>query len=124
MVVDRYYYSGTVYSAAKGNPTLSLEWARNPEIGLPQPDLCLFLDIAPETAARRGGFGNEKYETSDMQQRVRELFYELIGSPDGQAMRIVDAGRSVEEVEKDIAGGVKEVIKSLQIRKALGSIMA
>ncbi|KAF2467802.1 P-loop containing nucleoside triphosphate hydrolase protein, partial [Lindgomyces ingoldianus] len=60
IVIDRYYYSGCVYSAAKNNPSLDLTWARHPEEGLPRPDLCLFLDISAEDAAKRGGYGTEK----------------------------------------------------------------
>ncbi|KAJ4307375.1 Thymidylate kinase, partial [Neodidymelliopsis sp. IMI 364377] len=59
VIIDRYYYSGIVYSAAKQNPSLSLEWCRNPDVGLPRPDLCLFLDISAEAAAQRGGYGTE-----------------------------------------------------------------
>ncbi|KAI4126346.1 MAG: hypothetical protein LQ347_005013, partial [Umbilicaria vellea] len=77
IIVDRYYYSGVVYSAAKDNPTLTLSWAREPEVGLPRPDVCIFLDISPEDAARRGGFGLEKYENDKMQRQVREMFYRL-----------------------------------------------
>jgi len=122
VVIDRYYYSGIVYSAAKGNPTLSLKWARQPEIGLPLPDLCLFLDIAPEAAATRGGFGSEKYETSAMQKKVRELFYNMMKLPDGQHMKVVDAGRSVAEVEKDVMENVDQVISTLHTKGTLGSI--
>jgi len=122
VVIDRYYYSGIVYSAAKGNPTLSLEWARHPEVGLPLPDVCVFLDIAPEVAAKRGGFGNEKYETSAIQQRVRELFYSLMKMADGRDMRVLDAGRSIEEVEKDVADKVEDLIRSPRMSQELGSI--
>ena len=122
MVIDRYYYSGIVYSAAKGNSSLSLEWARYPETGLPLPDLCVFLDIAPEAAARRGGFGDEKYETGAMQRRVRELFHELMKLPDAERMRVVDAGRSVEEVGKEIADVVEGVMRSTMMREDVGSI--
>ncbi|KAL6722180.1 Thymidylate kinase [Lecanora helva] len=122
VVIDRYYYSGIVYSAAKGNPSLSLEWARYPEIGLPLPDLCVFLDITPEDAAKRGGFGSEKYETSAMQKRVRELFYELSKTSDGRDMRIVNGGRSIEEVGEEIARLVEEVLKSAQMQEDLGRI--
>ncbi|KAA8631805.1 hypothetical protein SMACR_09145 [Sordaria macrospora] len=55
LILDRYYYSGIVYSAAKQNPSLSLSWARAPEIGLPRPDLVLFLDLDEEQARLRGG---------------------------------------------------------------------
>ncbi|RDI77556.1 hypothetical protein Vi05172_g12391 [Venturia inaequalis] len=102
VIIDRYYYSGCVYSAAKDNPTLPLAWARHPEVGLPRPDVCLFLDIAPEEASRRGGFGEEKYETKRMQDRVRELFAELTETPEKDDFCRIDAGKSVEEVGDQI----------------------
>ena len=123
VVIDRYYYSGIVYSAAKDKVDLSLKWAREPEIGLPRPDVCIFLDIEPEAAAERGGFGNEKYETSAMQKRVRELFYELMGTSDGLDVRVVDAGRSVEEVEKDVLKSVKDVMGQPKMAKPLTAIL-
>ncbi len=123
VVVDRYYYSGVVYSAAKNKADLSLKWARDPEIGLPRPDICLFLDIAPEAAAKRGGFGSEKYETSAMQKRVRELFYELMDTSDGLDIQVVDASRSVEEVGKDIIGRVKDVMELPKMAKPLTAIL-
>jgi len=102
VVIDRYYYSGCVYSAAKDNPSLSLAWARHPEVGLPRPDVCLFLDISIEEAAKRGGFGSEKYETKRMQDRVRELFGELQQSPEKDEFIQVDAGKTMREVEDAI----------------------
>ncbi len=123
VVMDRYYYSGIVYSAAKDKADLSLKWARDPEIGLPRPDVCLFLDIAPEAAAKRGGFGGEKYETSAMQKRVRELFYELMRTSDGLDIRMVDAGRSVEEVEKDVMGRVRDVMEQSKMANPLTAIL-
>lgn len=77
VVCDRYYYSGIVYSAAKRNPSLPLPWARAPEVGLPRPDLVLFLDLDEAQARSRGGWGGEAYERGEMQRRVRELFWGL-----------------------------------------------
>lgn len=77
MLCDRYYHSGIVYSAAKQNPTLSLSWARAPDVGLPRPDLVLFLDLDEVQARARGGWGGEAYEKAEMQRRVRELFWGL-----------------------------------------------
>lgn len=103
VVVDRYYYSGCVYSAAKNIPGLGLEWARHPDVGLPRPDLCIFLDVSPETAAQRGGFGQEKYEQTDMQIRVRELFEVLLAKPDeSNDVVVVNADREVPDVERTI----------------------
>jgi dTMP kinase len=77
VLCDRYYYSGVVYSAAKQNPSLPLSWARHPEIGLPRPDLVLFLDLDEGQARARGGWGGEVYEKAEMQRRVRDLFWGL-----------------------------------------------
>ncbi|KAL9112321.1 MAG: hypothetical protein Q9227_003439 [Pyrenula ochraceoflavens] len=56
-----------VYSAAKDNPNLSLDWAWQAEVGLPRPDICLFLNVSSKEAAQRGGYGDERYETNSMQ---------------------------------------------------------
>jgi dTMP kinase len=77
VLCDRYYHSGIVYSAAKQNPSLSLPWARAPEVGLPRPDLVLFLDLEEQVAKARGGWGAELYERAEMQKRVRDLFWGL-----------------------------------------------
>jgi dTMP kinase len=111
VIIDRYYYSGIVYSAAKHNPTLSLSWARHPDVGLPRPDVCLFLGISAEEAAKRGGFGEEKYEKQEMQDRVRELFEMLMerwGAEKDDIVRI-DASKGLEEVHGEIRGVVENV---------------
>jgi len=102
VIIDRYYYSGCVYSAAKNNPTLDLNWARHPEEGLPRPDICIFLDISAADAAKRGGFGSEKYENQRMQDRVRQLFSKLRSSSEKDDFAKIDAGGSLDEVQRDV----------------------
>lgn len=86
IICDRYYHSGIVYSAAKQNPSLPLSWAKAPEVGLPRPDLVLFLDLEESVARQRGGWGGEVYEKGEMQRRVRELFWGLsMGDVSGAA---------------------------------------
>ncbi|PWY79628.1 thymidylate kinase [Aspergillus heteromorphus CBS 117.55] len=113
VIVDRYSYSGAVYSAAKSNPTLSLEWAWMPEIGLPQPDLCLFLSIAPGEAAKRGGFGAERYENETMQSRVRELFQTIFRVQQSGNIQVLDAGRAFPDVSIDIEKSAVDCIARL-----------
>ena len=103
VIIDRYSYSGCVYSAAKEVEGMDLGWCRQPEVGLPRPDLCLFLDISAEEAAKRGGFGTERYEKEDLQYRVRELYERMRDHPDeGEDIVRINAGRSMEEVEAQI----------------------
>jgi len=74
LVVDRYSYSGVAYSAAKG---LSLDWCWRPEVGLPKPDLIIFMQIDESEAPKRGQYGQERYEKFDFQCRVAGKFAEL-----------------------------------------------
>ncbi|TFK25153.1 hypothetical protein FA15DRAFT_655393 [Coprinopsis marcescibilis] len=139
VLCDRYAFSGIAFSASKivasssssadpVVPKLPFEWCRAPDIGLPAPDVVLFLDIAPEQAKQRGGFGEERYEKEEMQARVRKLF-ERIGeetsssslnpSPSSSSSPtaaerlpqdgrntldwvIVDAGKDVESVSAEL----------------------
>jgi dTMP kinase len=110
IVIDRYSFSGAVYSAAKGNPDLSLDWAWYPEVGLPKPDLLLFLDISSGDAATRGGYGAERYETETMQGRVRELFKELFSRLDHVPVEIINAGNALEVVAAEVQSAVSRIL--------------
>jgi dTMP kinase len=78
VILDRYVPSGIVFSVAKEPSPFDITWAMAPEIGLPAPDLVIFLDIDEGAAAARGGgYGEERYEKREMQRRVRSLFLNL-----------------------------------------------
>jgi dTMP kinase len=109
-IVDRYSFSGAVYSAAKNKPDLTLDWAWYPEIGLPAPDMVFFLDINSEAAAKRGGYGEERYETEQMQGRVRELFGALFARLPDLNLHRVDASGSKEEVAKTVLSTVESAL--------------
>ena len=59
------------FTAAKG---LNLEWCKNPDKGLPQPDVIIQLNIDEECAKNRGGFGEERYKKVQFQREVRKLY--------------------------------------------------
>ncbi|KAK4940721.1 Thymidylate kinase [Elasticomyces elasticus] len=122
VIVDRYSFSGAVYSAAKENPDLSLDWAWYPEIGLLKPDILFFLDISSADAAKRGGYGAERYETERMQARVRTLFTELFQRLDNVHVRVIDAGRSIQEVHQAILEGVDELPWDQPLDMTLGKL--
>lgn len=114
MVIDRYYCSGCVYSAAKANPLLDLAWSRGPEEGLPRPDICIFLDIAESEAAKRGGYGGERYESTKMQKEVRRLFeYFRTNSPEAADFETVDGGRTEDEVAASVLEKANEAIEKI-----------
>ncbi|KAF1363627.1 thymidylate kinase [Lizonia empirigonia] len=114
LIIDRYYYSGLVYSAAKRLPALTLPWCRHADVGLPRPDVVVFLDICAAAAAQRGGYGAEKYETGEMQGRVRELFREVRGRAEGEDFVVVDAGGEVGEVGRVVGRVVRERLERVE----------
>ena len=72
VVCDRYLASSIAYGEAQG---LDGAWLREMQRHLPQPDLTILLDIAPETAAGRKTANRDKYERDlAMLSRVRESY--------------------------------------------------
>jgi dTMP kinase len=97
VVMDRFSYSGIAYSTAKN--TLSFEWCMQTEEGLPKPDIVLFMDM-PSTSMRQG-WGEERYEQSEFQQKVRNVF-DWIQDLEPTRWFNVDADESRDNVEDQI----------------------
>lgn len=51
-----------------------MEWCWNPEIGLPKPDAVFLLNLTEEAVSKRGGFGNERYELTSFQKKVKDNY--------------------------------------------------
>jgi len=104
VICDRYLASSVAYGEAHG---LDGDWLREMQKYLPQPDLTILLDIAPETAAGRKTGNRDKYERDlALLARVRESY-----------RRLADAGgwlRLDGERPKDVvAGDVQLAVFSL-----------
>lgn len=78
VVMDRYAFSGVAYTAAKGAQGLDLDWCKAPDAGLPAPDLVLYMQLSKEAAAARAGFGEERYEKTEFQAKVRTALLLLL----------------------------------------------
>ncbi|XP_077009494.1 thymidylate kinase isoform X3 [Tamandua tetradactyla] len=79
LIVDRYAFSGVAFTSAKEN--FSLDWCKQPDVGLPKPDLILFLQLKLSDAAARGNFGCERYENRIFQERALQSFHKLMADP-------------------------------------------
>lgn len=112
IIVDRYSYSGVAFSSAKG---LNIDWCKAPEIGLLAPDLVLYLDIAPEKAAERGGYGGERYEQLEFQKKVRESYQALHGA----SWKMIDASQPLEDIQKQLQEIVLDCVTTCQGGKLL-----
>ena len=72
VVCDRYLASSVAYGEAFG---LDAAWLVDIQRHLPQPDLTVLLDIAPETAAARKQQGRDRYERDlALLARVRDSY--------------------------------------------------
>ncbi|KAM3850234.1 thymidylate kinase [Diretmus argenteus] len=99
LVIDRYAFSGAAFTSAK--PGFCLDWCMNPDVGLPKPDVVMFLQLSPSEAATRGQFGEERYEDSVFQRAVQQKFEKLMADPSIN-WQVIDASQSVEDVHANI----------------------
>lgn len=121
MVCDRYAFSGIAYSRAKVctaanlRQGLDLEWCISPDVGLPIPDLTLFLDVDETTATKRAAYGEERYEKRAFQRLVREAFYnvETLVRYAGATWVRIDAGASIDQVSEQIMSHVTRTSEHL-----------
>ncbi len=104
---------------------LDPSWLLQPDKGLPSPDLTILLSIPPAAASTRSDFGVERYETVDIQTRVREQF-KLVGkevekrggtsgrweevSGEGTIEEVAERIRLVvEAAEKELSANIKQM---------------
>ncbi|KFP43068.1 Thymidylate kinase, partial [Chlamydotis macqueenii] len=118
LVVDRYAFSGVAFTSAKEN--FCLDWCKQPDVGLPKPDLILFLQLSPEKAAERGNFGNERYENSSFQEKVLQSFYRLMKDKTLN-WKTMDASKSIEDLHREIKSIAEETMQEVQ-NKPLGEL--
>ncbi|VFQ66539.1 unnamed protein product [Cuscuta campestris] len=112
VIVDRYSYSGVAFSSAKG---LDMQWCKTPDIGLLAPDLVLYLDISPERAAERGGYGGERYEQLEFQKKVALSYRALQDS----SWKVIDATLPIEDIEVKLRELVVECMSKCRDGKPL-----
>ncbi|KAF7266588.1 uncharacterized protein LOC143206831 [Rhynchophorus ferrugineus] len=98
LIVDRYSYSGIAFSSSKKD--MSTEWCKAPENGLIKPDLVFLLKLSQEEAARRTGFGDERYENTEMQEKVSNIYSAFAKEEDN--WQVIDASGTVDEVHNEL----------------------
>lgn len=113
LVVDRYAYSGIAFSAAKKG--MDMEWCKKAETGLPKPDAVFFLSLSPEALAKRGGFGTERYEVTEIQEEVRNNFLKLADD----SWQVINADQEVDVLHQNILSHALSIIKNAK-SKSLG----
>ena len=100
LLCDRYVASSIAYGEAEG---LDPAWLVDLQTFLPQPDLTVLLDIAPDVSVSRKATGRDRYEQDlALQARVRESYLRQAQQPgwlrvDGERAK-TDVGLEIAEV--------------------------
>mmetsp|Transcript_15948 Transcript_15948/g.34451 ORF Transcript_15948/g.34451 Transcript_15948/m.34451 type:complete len:261 (+) Transcript_15948:253-1035(+) len=110
LIVDRYCFSGIAYTVAKELPGMDTEWCRAPERGLPAPDLVLYMSLSPEASAKRGGYGEERYEKAEFQQKVSTCFASLM---DDRWISI-EADQPIEDIHQQVVAAAERTLGRVQ----------
>jgi dTMP kinase len=106
VLCDRYLASSVAYGEAQG---LDPAWLVEIQKYLPQPDLTVVLDIAPETAVRRKAANRDRFEQDlALLQRVRESYRRQAEQP---AWIRIDGERERPAVAADVASAVARLLE-------------
>ena len=115
VISDRYYYSTLAYQGQ----TTDYAWVKSMNVNCPEirrPDVCIYLDLLPEDSLARisaRGEAREIYENLDRLTAVRKAFLATIDdlTRDGENIFVIDAGRTPDEIAKDIYGAISTILK-------------
>jgi dTMP kinase len=119
VVSDRYYDSTLAYQGyGRGLDLEMLRAITAFATGGLKPDLTLYLDIAPEEGLERRQANGEEWnrldaETLDFHRRVRAGYMELIAREPAR-WAVIDAARSVEEVQEEIRAEVEARLEQVR----------
>jgi dTMP kinase len=105
LVCDRYRASSVAYGEAQG---LDPEWLEDIQRFLPLPDVTLFIDIAPATAAARKVHDRDRYERDlPLLERVRQS-YARQAAQSGWVR--IDGERHKDEIASEIWSAVAPAV--------------
>jgi dTMP kinase len=101
LLCDRYRASSIAYGEAQG---LDPAWLEEIQRNLPVPDLTIYFDIAPETAARRKAHDRDRYERDlALLGRVRQSYQRQARQPNWV---MIDGEKSKEQIADDVFAAV------------------
>ncbi|CCK68139.1 bifunctional thymidylate/uridylate kinase KNAG_0A04670 [Huiozyma naganishii CBS 8797] len=112
VILDRYVFSGVAYSVGKNIPGMDIHWCVSPDKGLMRPDLTLFL-VNEMGSDSRAGFGEERYESVGMQQKVRKQFDLVLKELGDATVKTLNVtGKTIDEVELMIRRQVDNLLSN------------
>jgi dTMP kinase len=100
---------------------MDIKWCQSCDIGLPAPDIIIYLDIPVEDASQRGNYGEERYEKTDFQMKVREKFMTLKDNDDNfysnpTKWYVIDARKSINDIHQEIVKIAEEAVGQVEYK--------
>ncbi|MBE7012143.1 MAG: dTMP kinase [Ruminococcaceae bacterium] len=113
VICDRYYYSSFAYQGTASD----INWVMDINLNCPEiltPDLCIFLDVNPDTCKQRidtSRDGAELYEKStELMRKIRNNFIDVFNRlQEKENIKIIEANKSLEEIHRAVLEAVEEV---------------
>jgi dTMP kinase len=101
LLCDRYRASSVAYGEAQG---LDAAWLEDIQRLLPPAQLTIFIDIAPETAAKRKAYDRDRYERDlALLERVRQSYRRQASQPNWV---LIDGERTKDQIADDVFAAV------------------
>ncbi len=72
ILCDRYVASGRAYTIAQGN--ISLDWCRQLDVGLPKPDLTIYLENSSFRLPQDPNYEESRFDIPLVQQEIKATF--------------------------------------------------
>jgi dTMP kinase len=76
-------------------------------VGLPKPDLVVYLTLSDEKNSARAGFGNEIYESTQFQAKVKANYSLLIE----ENWAVINADKKIDELHEELMVIVEKAIE-------------
>ncbi|MBR2916080.1 MAG: dTMP kinase [Clostridia bacterium] len=113
VICDRYYYSSFAYQGTASQ----MDWVMDINLKCPEiitPDLCIFLDVNPNTCKERIDTTRESAELyekdTELMSKIRQNFLDVFEKlRDRESIKIISADRGIEEIQADIIKAIQEV---------------
>ncbi|KAG6801926.1 thymidylate kinase isoform X1 [Apis mellifera caucasica] len=108
LIIDRYAASGAAYTAATTGKNLN--WCREPDSGLPSPDLVIYLSISKKSQSLRSNWGDERFENVEFQELVASNYEKLID----KTWYVINADDDKSVIHSQILEKVIDTIKNVK----------
>ncbi|MCX8184334.1 MAG: dTMP kinase [Sulfolobales archaeon] len=109
VILDRYKYSTVAYQGAVG---LSVDWLREVQKYLPEPDIGIYLDIDPEEGLKRKAGNSARvltyFEDLERLRKARKIYLDMVARGE---MTLVDASLKPSEILEKIVDLIEEKLK-------------